>query len=75
MSKDKNLDPLAEKSLSQTSADLLTIGVSCLAHRKLPMRKEGIAMNIDYAAINLLIAIFRLGLEIYKLYRDTKKPH
>lgn len=31
-------------------------------------------MNIDYAAINLLIAIFRLGLEIYKLYRDTKKP-
>ncbi len=29
---------------------------------------------IDYNMYNLIIAVLRLGLEIYKLYRDTQKP-
>lgn len=31
-------------------------------------------MMIDYNALNLIIAVLRLGLEIYKLYRDNNRP-
>ena len=48
---------------------------SCLAHSLVtPKWKEEKAMTVDYAAINLFIAVIRLGIELFKLIRDTKKP-
>ena len=79
----KLLDPFADRSLSHAIATpylfwLLAkpiTGVSCLAHKSHQSeKKRGGSNMIDYNMYNLIIAVLRLGLEIYKLYRDTQKP-
>ena len=79
----KLLDPFADRSLSHALATPLLILASSEANnwcflsspQVAPIwEKKGGSNMIDYNMYNLIIAVLRLGLEIYKLYRDTQKP-